>query len=153
MSDYEDFDESEDAGESQKNPLRPILRQKEKELKEALARLNKFEAEQRKGTVAELIEKAGGDPRYAKFYTSDDASEDAVKAWIQSESELLGVKAPDEPVVEPTADAVRSIAQSIASTPPPQGGAVHAAFAQVQGAKTREEFEAALAAAFPRKSA
>lgn len=144
--DEDEFEAEGNEADEKKNPLRPVLKQKEKELRDALAELREFRAEKRTGTVAELIKAAGGDPRYAKFYTSDDSSEDAVKAWIQSESELLGVQSKDDP--DPQEDQVRSLQNAVNSAPKVKLGSQQELIDRINSAKTREEYDAAVSAAF-----
>lgn len=149
MSDYEDeFEGNEDEANEKKNPLRPVLKQKEKELSSALSELKKYREKERASTVADLIKQAGGDPRYAKFYTSEDSSEEAVKAWIQSESELLGVQ-PAEPENQAAAAQVSAVANAVNSAPPQAKlGSTPDLIALMRSAKTREELDAAINAAF-----
>lgn len=150
MSDYNDdeFENDQNESDEKKNPLRPVLKQKEKALNEALAELAKYRAQERSSTVAELIKEAGGDPRYAKFYVSEDASPETVKAWIQSESELLGIKPPEQ--ADPQDEQVRLLTDAVNSAPQVRIGSTADLVEKMRTAKTPEEFQAALSSAFPR---
>lgn len=137
MSDDFDVDEDEQV-EEKKNPLRPVLKQKEKALNEALARLAKYEAQERQSTVAELIKEAGGDPRYAKFYNSDDSSPESVKAWIQSEAELLGVSTEKD---QETDLQVQRLTDAVNTAPVQRkAGSTADVISQIQSAKNADEF-------------
>lgn len=145
MSDeFDDLDENDDdSGSNLIKDLRRQLKAQKKANEDALAELSKFRSEQRKANVASLLEKAGADPRYAKFYNSEDSSEEAVSAWIQSEAELLGVSRREE-AEDDTADAVRAINNSVGNAPQRKVGSAADALSRAQSAKTPEELRAAM---------
>lgn len=150
MSDHEDDfdDESNDGTESNLvKDLRKQLRAQKKLLDEASTELSSYRTEKRQSNVAELIEKAGGNPKYAKFYTSEDASEEAVQAWIKAESELLGVKEPEQP--NPEQENIERLNAAVNGAPQVKVGSTAEIVEKMRSAKTREEFEAALSSAFP----
>jgi hypothetical protein len=95
--------------------------------------------------VAEVLDQYGVDPRYARFYTSDDTSEEAVSEWIQSSGDLLGVA---EPEIDPgVADAVRSISNAADNAPQQKIGSMQNGFDLIVNAKTPAELQAAYRAA------
>lgn len=148
MSDYDDddFEDENENGSNLVKDLRKQLRAQKKLLDEATTELSTHRSEKRSANVAKLLKESGADPRYSKFYTSEDASEEAVKAWIESEAELLGVKEPETP--DPNADQIERISSAVADAPPDRSTALAAQVEAMRNAKTREEFEAAKAASF-----
>jgi len=150
MNDQFDDDEFEDEDESNGSNLVKDLRRQLKAQKkandEALAELRTFRAEQRKTNVASLIEKAGGNPAYAQFYASEDASESAVQSWIEANSALLQIQPKDEP--DPQADQIQKVTFAAANAPTPKLGGQVDLGQQLAAARTREELDAATAAIF-----
>lgn len=146
MSDYDENEHDENEESVKKNPLRGVLKQKEKELNEALAELKKYREASKASTVATLIETAGGDSAYAKFYTAEDASEEAVKAWIEANSKLIGIKAPEQE--DPARAQVEALANAVNTAPQVKVGSQADLAARLASAKTRDEYEAVINAAF-----
>ena len=148
MSDeFEDEDTDDDeSGSNLVKDLRRQLKAQKKANDEALTELRSFRTEQRKSTVAKLIESAGGNPAYAEFYNGEDSSEGAVKAWIESRSQLLGITAPDEPDAQ--ADDVRKVTFAAANAPATKLGSKDDLAQNLATARTREELDAATDAIF-----
>lgn len=58
---------------------------------ELAAELNKFRAEKRTSTVADLLKAKGVPESAASLYTNDDVSEDAVGKWVESYADVFGL--------------------------------------------------------------
>lgn len=148
MSDeFEDeFDGDNEGASNVVKQLRQANKAKEKALSEALEKLRVYEAATRTTTVAKLIEEAGGNPAYAEFYTGEDADPNAVKAWIDSKSSLLGIQAKSEP--DPQQDQIERISFAASNAPQPKLGSPADLGQNLAAAKTVEEKNAAIAAIF-----
>lgn len=72
--------------------LRKQLKAAQKEKTDAQARINEFEAAKRKSTVAETLKKRNAPEGLSKFFTGDDASAEAVDAWLTENAELFGIE-------------------------------------------------------------
>jgi hypothetical protein len=155
MSDYDDDEFEDESDEADETPardsklvkdLRKQLRAHKKAMDEQATELATYRTQQRKSTVAELLKAAGTDTEYAKFYQSDDASETAVQAWIQENRKLLGIRDPEPE--DPQADQVRQFSDVLNSAPQVKPGSHADSLEKLRNTKTREEHEAAIAAAF-----
>lgn len=147
FEDDEFEDEDEGNGQNLVKSLRKQLRAQKKANDEALAELRTFRAEQRKTNVARLIEGAGGNPAYAQFYNSEDASETAVKAWIEANSGLLGVQQQSDEDRQ-QAGQVERITFAAQNAPQPKLGSKADLGQNLSAARTREELDAAINAIF-----
>lgn len=156
MSDHDEdeFDDESNEGSGDSSnlvrDLRKQLKAQKKVLDEAALELSTFRTERRKTSVAKLIEDAGGNPAYAKFYTSEDSTPEAVNAWIQAEAELLGVKAKEED--DPDEDQVSLLQRTVNSAPQVKIGSLAETIDRVRSAKTRDELNAAMSTAFPKSA-
>lgn len=71
--------------------LRKAHKEQGTQLKEALDRLTALEAEKKSQNVYEALANRGLDPRVAKFYPKDAATDDAaVDSWVTENGELFG---------------------------------------------------------------
>lgn len=152
MSDYndDDFDDESNDGDNGTDLVKNLRRQlkaQKRLLDEATTELSTYRSEKRTKSVADLIEQAGGNPKYAKFYTSEDASEAAIAAWIQSEKELLGVKEPEQP--DPQAQQIELLNSAVNGAPQVKMGSAAELIDKIRSAKTRAELDSAMSSAFP----
>lgn len=88
----EDFDEEprRPQGNDLVKQLRKADRVKDKQIKELEAELAHLRSERRSNTVAKILETEGINSKIAKFIPTDVTDEDAVKAWLDENSEVFG---------------------------------------------------------------
>lgn len=140
----DDFDADGDESNLVRD-LRKQLKALKKSNDEAAEKLSKFEKQERLSTVADLVKDAGADARFAKFYTGEDTSKEAVAAWVDENKELFGIATPAE---EPEyADDVRKISQAAANAPQHKIGSMQDHIDRIKKAKTPQELQDAYKAA------
>jgi hypothetical protein len=135
MSEENEFDGNE--GEGIKS-LRKEYNALKKQLEEQSAALGKYQAAERRNSVATALKAKFGDTEEAKakaakaasLYTGDDVSEDAVGKWLESYADVFGVNTP-APASQPDANALAAQRAAEASFEglefgtPPAGSPVH----------------------------
>lgn len=100
MSD-DDFNDGDDNNSNSGKGLRAQLEAALNERKELAERLAKFEAAQRKSTVAEILTAKGIPASAASLYNGEDVSEDAVGKWLEAHADVFKPTAtPDESTSE-----------------------------------------------------
>lgn len=106
-----DETESLEAGSNEENgpkALREALAKANKKNAEFEAKLAEFEEAKLKVDIAAALKEAGVNEGLAKFYTSKDASAEAVKAWVTENATLFGLQQ-EAPVDEAKADAAAKV--------------------------------------------
>jgi hypothetical protein len=123
-ADQEGNDEEDEAANEPKPRDVRSLRREYKQVGRRIRDLEERVASATALPVADQLEARGFDPKYAKFYASQDRSEAAVSAWIDENSELLGAMPSATPAEEayvpdaPDANAVAAMSiQSLADLP------------------------------------
>lgn len=82
---------TENDSEGIKN-LRKQFEKLQEQLAERDAQLATFQAKERESSVAAVLKAKGLSEKVAKFYTGDDASEEAVGKWLEENADIFGVK-------------------------------------------------------------
>jgi hypothetical protein len=118
MSD-DDFDADAEGGSDDSNLVKD-LRKQLKEAKKAREEADLIIAEANKvarsKSVADSLTAKGVRPELAKFYTAEDASSDAVNAWVTENAELFGIDT-DDGADEATREAADVIARASSNAP------------------------------------
>jgi hypothetical protein len=127
MSEENEFDGNE--GEGIKN-LRKEFNALKKQLEEKDALLAKYQAAERRNSVAGVLKAKGLSEKAASLYTGEDVSEDAVGKWLESYADVFGVNTP-APASQPDANALaaqraaEASFESLEFGTPPAGSPVH----------------------------
>lgn len=145
MSDELDDDLDNEGGSQLVKDLRSQLKAAKKQADEAKAEAEQFRAAQRKASVSDLLTAKGVKPGLARFYDGEP-TEEAVTSWLAENADLFGVTVEDEVDSDLAASAAK-ISQASANAPIPKIGSREAIMAQLSGAKTRADLDAAYAAA------
>lgn len=140
--DYDDDLDNED-GTQLVRDLRKQLKAIKKERDEFASVAEQFQTEQRKRSVTEALAAKGAE-KYAKFYTSDDSSPEAIDAWVSENADLFGIEIPTAEDTE-TARAAAQISQASARAKQPTLGTPNDLQAEMQAAKTPAEWQAVVA--------
>lgn len=113
-------DENDDSFDEDESKLVKDLRKqlKAKQERDAgeLEELNQLRAERRQRNVSEVLKAKGARPEFAKFYSSDDSSTEAVEKWVSENSDLLGIGSDDVTDAD-TKDAASKISNATANAP------------------------------------
>jgi hypothetical protein len=127
MSEENEFDGNE--GEGIKN-LRKEFNALKKQNEEKDALLAKYQAAERRNSVAGVLKAKGLSEKAASLYTGEDVSEDAVGKWLESYADVFGVNTP-APASQPDANALaaqraaEASFESLEFGTPPAGSPVH----------------------------
>ena len=70
--------------------LRKAEREKDKRLKELESELQSLRSERRESSISKVLESEGVNPKIAKFIPAEIQDIDAVKAWLNENSEVFG---------------------------------------------------------------
>lgn len=92
--DDDDFDGSD---ENLPKRLRAALKKASKQNDDLAAELTTLRNERKQANVAEVLKKAGVNPKVAKYLLSDmeDPTEESVTEWLTENADLFGVKPAD----------------------------------------------------------
>jgi len=142
MSNIDDTDDDLDDSSDLVKNLRKQLKEKDRLLSERETELSTFRSEKKAATVAEILAGKGINSKYAKFFTGEDSSPEAIESWVTENAELLGVDTSSS-VDEQTQQAAAQISRASSSAPPNVIGTAAEAAAAIANAKTREELAAA----------
>lgn len=125
MSDDDEFDTDIDGDDGDGSKLVKDLRRQLKEANKRAAEADAVVAEankvKRSQSVAEALRAKGVRPELAKFYTNEDASADAVGAWVTENAELFGIDT-DSGADDETVAAADAVSRASASAPPQNPG-------------------------------
>lgn len=161
MSNTDEFDDIEDGADATNlvKDLRKQVKAKGDELAELRKELDGFRASARATSVADVLKAKSTDEterarlaKFAKFYTSEDSSEEAVNAWITENADLIGLGSVDQGADEETITAAARVSQSLAVAPPSRAGtaeALLAEFASTDDPKRYAELKTELAKIAP----
>jgi hypothetical protein len=106
MSDEDGTTETNDS-EGIKN-LRKQYEATQKELAETKKALNEFNAAKRQETVAGILKAKGVPPSAAKFFSGEDASEEAVGKWLEDHADVFQYT-PSNAASDANTDAARRV--------------------------------------------
>jgi len=143
--DFDDDDLDNEGGSQLVKDLRKQLKQAKKDRDDLAAIAEQFKAEQRKAAVSEALKARGARPELAKFYTGDEASPEAVTAWLTENAELFGIPAETTPEDAQRQAAAERISSATATAPIQSLGTEQDLQYEIAHAKTREEWAAAKA--------
>jgi hypothetical protein len=113
-----DYDDAGNDGGSTQNQggsgLRKQLEDALAQLKTANSELTTFRAQQRVGSVAEILKAKGVHEAAAQDFTGEDVSEGAVDKWLAARPYLTAgvVQQEQEPANDPNADAARRVSEA-----------------------------------------
>jgi glutamyl/glutaminyl-tRNA synthetase len=133
-----DFDNED--GSQLVRDLRKQLKAIKKERDDLASVAEQFQTEQRKRSVSEAL-KAKGAEKYAKFYTSEDSSPEAIDAWVSENADLFGIEIPSAEDDE-TATAAARISQATARAPQQTLGTPNDLMNEMLAANTPAEWKA-----------
>lgn len=88
---FEDEQPQQPQGNDLVKQLRKADRMKEKRLKELEAELQSLRVKQRESNVAEILKSEGVNPKISKFIPAEVQEPEAIKAWLNENSDVLGV--------------------------------------------------------------
>lgn len=146
----DEFDDDDDldtgSGDSSQlvKDLRRQLKAKNKEIEDLTSFANEFRAQKRKETVTGALQARGGDPKYAKFFTGEDSSQEAINAWLDENAELFNLPDADSEEDEAAAAAQARISAAASSARRQTLGTPQDFDAALRNAKTPEELQAAI---------
>lgn len=140
--DFDDDDLDNEGGSQLVKDLRKQLKQAKKDRDELAALADQFKAEQRKTAVSEALKARGARPELAKFYTGEEASPEAVTAWLTENADLFGIPAETTPEETQRQQAAARISNATSSTPVQSLGTEQDLQYELAHAKTREELNA-----------
>lgn len=115
MSDADYGNDGDSTGAQAPKALREYADKLKAQNDELLARVQKFEAQTRKATIADALRSAEVDPKLARFVERDlegDVTQDAVDAWLQDNGSLFGLTAKQSPEADVAAQAAAVAALS-----------------------------------------
>ncbi len=116
MSDDAEYDTEDGSDSNLVKDLRKQLKAAKTQSDEFAAVVAEFNKGKRATTVAAALTLKGARPELAKFYTAEDASDDAVGAWVLENAELFGIDT-DSGVDAETAAAADAISRATGSAP------------------------------------
>jgi hypothetical protein len=91
--------------------LRKQLKELKKRDAERETELVKFRAEQRAGSVAEILKAKNIPASAAKLYTGEDTSPDAVGKWLEDFADVFNIK-PADPATDANAEAAKRVSDA-----------------------------------------
>lgn len=111
MSDELDLEDESNEHDSEgiKN-LRKQYNATKKERDEFQKELAAYRQKERSATVAEILKAKGIPSSAAKFYTAEDASEDAVGKWVEENADIFGKPSSPAEKSDPNAEAAQRVA-------------------------------------------
>lgn len=119
--------------------LRKADRDKAKKLAEMEAELSALRAERRSLTVSQILEQEGVNPKIAKFIPAEITDADAIKGWLDENSEVFGFTRTDsQEVSEDEAALKRMNSVSAGALSPTQ---VDDIWSKIDSAQSPEEVE------------
>lgn len=152
MSEFDGYDDNDDLDEQEqgKQPadLRKLIKERDKQLKSALAELEKFRKEQTQQSLTKSLAGRGiEDARAAQFILAsgvDVSKQDDVDAWLKANGDLFGV-VEQKDTTEADNTANEWAKQASLQTSGSGGGDAQDVLARIKNAKTPEELTAFLA--------
>lgn len=142
-----DFEDDQPQRKPQGNDLVKQLRKadraKEKQIKELEAELASLRSERRSATVSQILESEGVSTKIAKFIPADVTDAEAVKAWLDENSDVFGfTRAETQDLSENDAALKRMNNVSTGALSPTQ---VDDIYSQIDKAESPEELAALIA--------
>jgi hypothetical protein len=143
--DFDDDDLDNEGGSQLVKDLRKQLKQAKKDRDDLAAIADQFKAEQRKTAVSDALKARGARPELAKFYTGEEASPEAVTAWLTENADLFGIPSETTPEDAQRQAAAERISNATATAPVQSLGTEQDLQYKLAHAKTREELNAVYA--------
>ena len=96
----DDLDNYLEVNNDETNGIKDLRRAKkadEKRIKEPTERLEKFERQEREGTVAKVLESKGVNSKAARLILKDldEVNEESVNTWLDDNGDLFGLSKPE----------------------------------------------------------
>ena len=89
--DEDDITTSSDESNERKNPLRKVVDQKDKELKELRSKFEALNKAQRERAIKDALESRGVNSKIAKFIPTDiDPTEESLSKWLDENGDVFG---------------------------------------------------------------